>query len=486
MLAALLGCSLIFGLAVIWLSSRERLALYHPLVILCLWHVISYLYFPWKIYLSQEWDYLVFYKVPLNNDLFLIKTLLLVHCGFLAVILGYRSGGRIGWSRRLKLPPIVILPRIALWVGLLTLALAGYAIFRYHSIPGVHHATATFLTKDALGRGIYTGASGYTVLAPDFLIGVGLIWYLVSRQENTRYWQWLFWGLAFAYLFLSITRGWHRSAWVTFLFGLTTMWLLMQHRHWPTFHQSIRLLPVVVLFLLIFNISGADRGAWRNMIEGGVSAQEYIDPAIQDLSKFNIGHQRDMSNFEYNVFQISVYPELVGYERGRTYINSWFVSALPRVLFPDKDKYFLPINISTINLVRFTVGPATGLYVDFYRNFGIPGLIVGCFLFGIALRIGWQVLLRYAGAEENYHYIMLLFSGLVTFLPQLLRDGLGSLALGYFLIMTPIFITIYLSRRYAFRHIPVSRLRKAAAGKPYHYKPVGSKGKLPSADSGKL
>jgi len=486
MLAALLGCSLFFGLAVIWLVSRERLALYHPLLIFCLWHVIGYLYFPWKIYLNQEWEYLAMYGVSLNNDLLLVKTLLLVHAGFLAVILGYSSGAGLGWSQHLNLHPIVILPRVALWVGLLTIALAGYAIFRYHSIPGIHHATATFMTKDALGRGIYTGASGYTVLAPDFLIGISLIWYLVSRQQNTRSWQWLFWGLAFLYLFLSITKGWHRSSWVTFLFGLTTLWLLCQHRCWPTFRQSIRLVPVAVVFLLIFNISGTDRSAWHNIIERGTPVQKYADPAMEDLSKFNVGHKRDMSNFEYNVFQVSVYPEVVGYEWGRGYINSWFVAALPRVLFPDKDRYYLPTNMSNSNLVRLTVGPTTGLYLDLYRNFGIPGLILGCFLFGGALRGLWQMLVRYGGAGRGYHYLMVLFAGFITFLPQLLRDGIGSIVIGYFFIMTPILLTLYLSWRYSLRLVPAPRLRKASARKPLNCRPVGSKGGHPSPESGKL
>jgi hypothetical protein len=457
MLEALLGCSLVFGLVVIWLFSRERLAIYHPLLLFCLWHVISYLYFPWKIYLHQEWEYLVLYRVPLNNDLVLVKTLLLIHGGFLAVIIGYSFGPKIGWSRRLKLPPIVILPRIALWVGLLTLALAGYAIFRHHSIPGVHHATSTVMTIDALGRGIYTGASGYVVMAPNFLIGVGLIWYLVSRQEQSRSWQCLFWGLAIFYLFLNITKGYSRYTWVTFLLGFSTLWLLIQRRRWPTFSQSIRLLPVAVDFLLIFNISGTDRDAWRDMLERGTPVQKYADPAMQDLSRFNIGHRNDMSNFEYNVFQVSVYPEVIGYEWGWGYFNNWFVAPLPRVLFPDKDKYFLPTNTSNSNLLRFTVGSVAGLYIDFYRNFGIPGLILGCFLFGTALRVFWQLLIRYAEAGRDYHYCMVFFAGIVTSLPQFLRDGLGSLGYVYFFVMAPILLIIYLSWRQALRPIP--RLR---------------------------
>lgn len=458
MLAALLGCSLIFGLAVIWLFSRERLSLYHPLVILCLWHVIGYLYFPWKLYLNQNWEYLLLCKIPFDNDLLLAKTLLLIYAGFLAVILGYSSRAGIGWSQRLNLPPIVILPRVALGVGLLTLALVGYAILRYHTIPGVYHATATFMTQDELERGIYTSSTGYVVMAPNFLIGIGLIWFLVSRQEQTRSWQCLFWVLVFFYLFLSITKGYSRFTWVTFLFGMATLWLLTQHRRWPTLSQSIRFLPVAVIFLLIFNISGTDRGAWRNMIERGTPIEKYADPAIQGLSRFNIGERDDMSTFEYNVFQVWAYPEMVGYEWGRVYINNWFIAALPRVLFPDKNKYYLPTSMSSSNLVALTAGPASGLYLDFYRNFGIPGLILGCFLFGVALRGLWQLLVRYAGAGRGYHYLMVLFAGFMASFPQLLRDGLGSMGYAYFFVMTPILLTIYLSWRHTLR--PVPRLRR--------------------------
>jgi hypothetical protein len=459
MLAALLACSLIFGLSACWVFRRERLALYHPLVVFFLWHAIGYLYFPWKLNLNQDFGYLLLYRVPLNNDLLLVKTLLLVHAGFLAVILGYFSRWGVCWSNRFELPAIAISPRVALMVGLFTLALASYAILRFLSVPGIHHATATYLTKDDLGRGIYTGATGYVVLAPDFLIGIGLIWYLVLHQEKTRSWQCLFWGLALLYLFYSITKGYHRSAWVAFLLGLLISYLLIQHRRWPTFSQTVRLIPLAVVALLIFNISGMDRGAWRKVIEQGSHIQRYADPAIHDLDKFKLGYERDMSNFEYNVFQVSIYPDEVAYELGRIYINSWFVAALPRVLFPDKDKYFLPTNISRSNLMYFSVGPTAGLYLDLYCNFGIPGLIFGCFLFGIALRVLWQFLLRYE-YSTHHQYVALLFTGFVTFLPQLLRDGLPSIACGYFFIMSPILITVYLSWRYSLRLVSNSHRRK--------------------------
>jgi hypothetical protein len=126
------------------------------------------------------------------------------------------------------------------------------------------------------------------------------------------------------------------------------------------------------------------------------------------------------------------------------------VAALPRVVFKDKDSYMLPLNISKVRdpAFRYTIGSCTGIYIEFYQNFGVPGIIVGGFLFGIALHMLWLIFQNCVSTKISHKSFILLYAGIIAFLPQLMRDGLMTLFSGYFFVLAPIIVTLLLSRKY--------------------------------------
>jgi hypothetical protein len=341
------------------------------------------------------------------------------------------------------MPPVIIIQKVALVVGFIFVALAIYSIINYHRIPIIHKHVTEFFERDESGGAIFTVASGYIVLSINFLLGVGLTWYYVSVNNNLA-WRLLAWSLIIGYLFFSILRGWNRAGWVLLLFGLVSMELIRQGPRWPPIKYVVCAIPLFI----IFNIAGADRRAWNAVLEEGRPSREYIEKGVDRIG--GEGIKNDISNYEYNTLQVLHYHRGVPFEFGRTYYNGWLVAALPRVVFKDKDSYMLPLNISKVrdSAFRYTIGSCTGIYIEFYQNFGVPGIIVGGFLFGMALHMLWLIFQKCVSTEISHKYFILLYAGIIAYLPLLMRDGLVSLFSGYFFVLAPILVTLLLSRKY--------------------------------------
>jgi len=443
MYITLLISSLLFILTVIYILRRERLAFYHPLFLFLLWHFLGYVYVPWHILIGGDWNYLLRLGTHLDNNYFLIKTLVLVNLGFLSVVLGYFSRYGLRYAASIKMPPVIIINRVALVTGFIIIALAVYSIMNYHAIPLIHKKVIAYYEVGESGGAIFTKASGYIVLSVNFLLGVGLTWYYVSINNN-RAWRLLAWSLIIGYLIFSMLRGWHRAGWVLLLVGLVSLELIRRDRQWP----ALKYVACAIPLFIIFNISGADRRAWKIMIEEGRPSQEYIEKGVDRIG--GEGIKNDISNYEYNTLQVLHYHQGVPFEFGRTYFNSWLVAALPRVVFKNKDSYMLPLNISKVRdpAFRYTIGSCTGIYIEFYQNFGVPGVIVGGFLFGMALHMLWLIFQNCVSTEVSHKYFVLLYAGIIAYLPQLMRDGLITLFSGYFFVLAPIIVTLLLSRKY--------------------------------------
>jgi hypothetical protein len=440
MATALLISTLFFGCIVSYIFFKEKLAFYHPIFLVIVWHFLGYILTPWLLLLKGQWGYLTRLGVPLNNDYYLVKTIILANLGFFSVFWGYRCRLLKNWVSRRQIPPMYINQRLALLVGAVFMSLAAYAIWNYHPIPGIKKSLMTGLyARNQFGGSVYTQSSGYVVLSYGFLMGVGLLWYLVSRGRGLG-WHGLFWGTSLSYFFFILMRGWHRAGWVLFLFGLLSLGFILQRRRWP----SVKLLLALSPLIIVFNMTGIDRQAWFKIVEDGYSVEYFVGQALERIAENKV--KSDISDYEFNTFQAALYPDRIPYEWGRPYVNAWIVSALPRSVFKDKDNYFLTTNISNYNEVLLTSGPCPGIYFELYRNFGIPGIIIGCFIFGTLLQGAWCLLLKYGDKGIGYQFVSLTYAGFITFFPQLLRDGLESLVSGYFFIFTPIVLTLVLSQ----------------------------------------
>lgn len=440
----------IFFLAALFIMRKERLAFYHPLFIFLLWHFLGYVFIPWEIWWKKDWSYLIRLGVPLIDDTYLIKTLLLVNLGFVSLLAGYFVRNKPPCFDRYRLPGFFISWKTCILISMAFMALAAYSMLRYHYIPsfqdGSPGASFSPFSKNELGATILTGASGYGYSAYNFLTGVCLLWFFLSYRRGgmARVFAWALIGL---YVGLCILKGWHRASWLLALFGLASLRLIQQNRRWPSLAMVLSALPL----LLIFNISAVDRQAWMNIIEEEHSLTYYVEQALERITEKKA--KSDISNYEYNTFLAMLYPERIPYEWGRVYLNNWIISALPRIIFKNKDQYMLTTNISITDDAYYTVGPCQGIYLEFYTNFGISGIVLGCFLMGLFLRSFWIFLLKYSSGGMPYEYSFLLYAGILTFFPQLFRDGLITMVAKYFFLLTPILLVLLFSKKINYSHL---------------------------------
>jgi len=439
MFLALTICNILFILASLYVAKRVKLAFYHPLFIFLVWHFLAYVWVPWRVFVNGNWHVLTRMGVPLNTDYYLVKTILIVNLGFFCVLTGFYLRTGLRWAQKLRVPKIYINSNAAIMVILAASLIGLYSIFNYHPVMGFHGETFNPMEQNEIGQTIFTRGSGYLFNAYLFISGAGLLSYFVSRHggQGLRTMNWV---LILGYMSFNLFKGFHRAGWVLFFFGITTLHYLLLNRRWPSWKIIVLLIPLS----FAFNMSGADRSSWRNILEAGESTKVYVDKSIDRL-KGSL-YQNDISPFEYNAFQATLYPEEISYELGRGYFNAWIVMALPRVIFKNKDQYMLKTNISQRRDVTKTVGLCSGFYFDIYRNFGPLGVVLGCLFFGVLLSLLWNWVNLYATSSGGYEYIKLIYAGLIMFLPQLLRDGLGSLTQCYFFIMTPILLSLIFSR----------------------------------------
>jgi hypothetical protein len=440
--STLIIASIFFAIAFIYCWRQEQFALYHPLFLLFLWHFLGYILIPWKILIENDYGYWNMVGVPLQTDYYIILTIVLHQLGLTAVIFGYFWRGGAKWANKIKVAPFALQENMGLVVGIPFIILGAYGALTYHGIPGFLERSAYAMGE--AGSGKFTNQTAYISHAFYFLSGVTLVWYLLSRRKG-GVWSLLSATLIFAFLAFTMLRGWGRSAWVLTLLGLLTLYLIQERRRWP---PRIVIAAAVPLFL-IFNISGLDRDAWKKMIQGQEQAEEYIQGAEERVSERFMAN--DISNFVWNVVEISVYDNNIGHEWGCTYFNAWLVAALPRVIFKEKDTYFIRTNFSQAPAAQFSWGSCTGLYIDFYNNFGPFGMLLLCFLFGAAIRCIWQLIVIYH--DKEYDHIVIVYAGFMCYYPELLRNGLGSLVSGYFFALSPILLFIYMSRAFSSNQI---------------------------------
>lgn len=439
--------SLSFIVIVLYTFQRERLALYHPLLIFFLWHFLGFVFAPWHLELNQNLGFLRRAGIPLNTDYYLVKTLILVNVGFLAVVLGYFAWYGRDLAHRINLPRIEIGSRSALLVGIPFIILAIYAISQYHYVPGISQKVVNPYVYNEFGSTIYAESTGYVVLAPRFFFGIGLLWFLMAWRKRGLGWPFLATISIAAYLLFAIFKGHHRAGWVLFLFGLFCFWLLLKQLRWPPRWTLIPAIPLLAILFVIFNISAVDRSAWRKIIDEGYSVDWFADRARDRVVERGV--RNDISTYEFDIYRVVLYPDKLPYEWGAGFFNSWVVAALPRAIFKNKNSYMLQDNLHLIGdgSLHHTAGACDGLYIGFYYNFGIIGMMICCFLFGVIMRACWELVCRYPARSPAYQYVPLIYAGLLCYYPQLLRDGLTGLVPNYFFILTPIFIVLFINRR---------------------------------------
>lgn len=451
---------LIFLLLLFYMVYKEQMAFYHPLCLLLLWHFITYIYYPLFVIIDNDYGVLNSYGLNSSDDYYLIKPLILATLGLSFFYFGWLKTKSL---HKFQFKPVLINSKVSIFIGIIFLALAIYSINNFHYIPIVQNKIINPMTRGEFGGSIFTGGSGYIYTGYYFISGVSLLWYFVSYKRNKLFYC-ISCVMIFAYVLINVMRGWHRSGWVSIIYGIICLWLVLNKRYWPPKYFLIIAIPLMILF----NISGGDRQAIQNILEKGDSIVGHVESANERALNKHFGN--DFSTYAFNCFMVYVYPDKVLYEYGRTFFNEWIVAGLPRVIIEDKDKYRMGSNIEKSIYIKQTVGAINGLYFDLYTNYGMVGIIIGCFSLGYIFNLVWQIFLIYKENGSNYQYIILVYVGIIMGFPFILGSGLSQLFQIYLHILFPICLVLIISKylQKDSSSKPILMKRKDAKNALYH------------------
>jgi hypothetical protein len=195
---------------------------------------------------------------------------------------------------------------------------------------------------------------------------------------------------------------------------------------------------VIVISLLSFNLFlgyYSNRNAIRAEVWGGAPLERRIDVIsriVTDFEWFDPANQRHLQALDARLNQnnfvgmaaIRLDQGTIDYRYGETLLNG-LIALIPRAFWPDKPMFGgsndLVTEFAGLQLDKFTSW-GVGNVMEFYVNFGLPGLICG--FLGLGWLIGW--LDRNAAVAEDRGHLGKVF---LFFLPGVaLIQPIGSVA----------------------------------------------------------
>ena len=219
--------------------------------------------------------------------------------------------------------------------------------------------------------------------------------------------------IAFAYVFLpELTSSMTKFKELFFLvfIVLLSQWRLGARDKAERAHnRNITIVLVsIVIFLLTIGLiwSGGLKHSWREALLSGEVAGSpiekmaaYGEHAVQSVRTFEVERgaetlgSRMSSGLAYFSHVVRVVPESVSHEDGALIWRALRHVLMPRVLFPEKENLggdsWLVRKYAGLNVAGNESGTSIGLgYMgEFYIDFGFPGMLLPCFMYG--LFIGW-------------------------------------------------------------------------------------------------
>lgn len=318
------------------------------------------------------------------------KALLVAELGTLAFLLGYRFQRTQLWAKRLPVPRLLLQPvrdNSAAWL----LVLWAFTVF----------FRLEFFLKRGYGSAVVLPAS-YSFYDNLILLVGNLGPYLVfmviilALHRGSRP-HGLLMGVILVSLAvevgLSIVAGWKSGPIVM------AIALLLGIRSYTEARKVIVISTIVVVILLplfLFTFLAVD--AYRQEVgRQGI----YLDVLVDSFRDAIVwGFEADLSRFSQRIAYGSMLSNVVGavdsgivdFQHGRTLWPAlvWFV---PRALWPDKPVMSVG-GWYAMTVLGWGSGGEAALTLpgDFYLNFGLAGVLVGMFLYGLGLRLAYEYL----------------------------------------------------------------------------------------------
>jgi oligosaccharide repeat unit polymerase len=288
---------------------------------------------------------------------------------------GFFAGYLAGWGSRLAArlpvpPPRWSAARLKLVAGAyIAVGLAGFVVAVERS-GGIAAFTATLR-----GRALLTESRSMVFAATLFLIQAAA---LVTGADClfARRHRFLF-GLS---LGLCVGLGTLLGGRAGVLLSIVALGVMLHYKLWQRRTLAVRhalLLGLVVAFCIAFVIGlGALRPGW----ERGARTVR-----LETLAPSGAGERflAEFNQFDWFVILLDLMPDVVEHQHGATFAQ-FFLFFVPRGLWEDKP---LPFEYTLTAMVRGEESGSPFTFVgELFLNFGVPGVVAGMFLAGVAGR----------------------------------------------------------------------------------------------------
>lgn len=400
--------------AILLLSRRGDLSIYHPAVIYMGFHVFFVSLRAAAVLLVEPPTFFnttseEFARALLFSDLLLISLTL----GWVsAPTQSERSKPQLSEVKGSPLsgPYVILVSTVCVPLGVASLVLYGY-------VPGIESQASSVTTS-------------YQIFA--------IVWPAICMCAAIYRWgpRWFLVAPLAGYLGLMALQGYGRYRLILPAVLFLLIVLRRAGRRWPPFWMVAVGVVLIAVFLPLKAIGqSVQTGQFSASVASSVIAQSFNEALTGSNTEQGILDQAAVTITGTDAADVRLY--------GTPYL-SIFTLPVPRSLWPDKPGLNEGVvSISTPTRPLATVGGVPSLVGDLYLNFGIAGLTVGAFCFArLSGRLHRHAMNRGFGTVQD-----LLYLSVAAVLIQVYRDGVLSLFSFMLLSMTPLLLLAVLHYR---------------------------------------
>jgi len=356
-----------------------------------------------------------------------------VALGVLSMIIGYYLS--FGKTVAKSIPSPKINPKLSIHYAM-ALGVFAFILLSFW-IRGGGSNWIRYLTFNQLGSSAIAGHDGFSSSPFRNYLGFTMNWFIASfviLYVFVKRKRKILWCFFIAILIVFCTIGFRFRILILVLAPLVYYFLKVKRKN-----INFRLIVIVIIIFLIVGVFGAVRNGFRS---GNIASY-----SLTFYSSWN-AFTRSLAIYQPFLVMIKAIPKLHDYYWGSSYTYI-FLQPIPRALWPDRPEAPQNDIIRTIFGSNKPVksGVAYPNIGEFYANFGLIGIILGMFFFGIILRI----LFEYLNCYSENEWVLILYSITLPFLVQIVSRGyfVQSMVETIFII-GPVIIGMLLSSRLKF------------------------------------
>jgi len=271
------------------------------------------------------------------------------------------------------------------WLKLLTLGQLG-------GVPGAIQTGVASVQSDF---------SNYLYSTLDWLTSALMLFFAFSRSRR----KWIL-AAFFGLLLIYTTIGFRYRVVILILAPVLYHYLKVNRRP-----DVVKVAAVAIALMLLIGAIGELRDSFR--------AGEPVDPTRISLSSSSESFANDLDLYQGYLAIVDAIPREHDYFWGSS-LAYLLIQPIPRSLWPDKPAAPVATIVDVIlgpdAVIAGIAYPNVG---EFYANFGVVGLVIGMWLFGLLAR----VLYEYLGQHKENDWARIIYSLMFPFLLQVISRG---------------------------------------------------------------